>query len=209
MTKGRAQRPGSAPLDGEDLETTHWQDARHWMDIYGALIRLKSDVAERVRVELPELPPLGQRAARKRLASLEAQISGHHARLQLWTRRAWQLHGMWLDRSERILRHADGRTAALSGREFEILRLLLDNPEHFYTTSQIASLAWSDPGLRAEQVRNYVSRVRKLLARMEIPCVLTTRAGGGYAIVFAEEPRTAIPGAGRSIRDIGGRPPMT
>jgi DNA-binding CsgD family transcriptional regulator len=186
-TNERAKKRVAPPLEGEDVKTTHWQDARHWMNIYDELIRFKCGVAERIRLESAQLPPPAQRTALRDLASLETQISGHQDRLKLWTRRAWQLHGMWLDRSERILRHHNGRTAALTTREFELLRLLLDNPEHFYTTAQVARLAWANPRLGPEQVRNYVSRVRRLLAQMEIPCVVITRPGRGYAIVFHHE----------------------
>ena len=124
-TKGATRRIAD-PLEGEDIKTTHWQDARHWMNIHDELIRFKSGVAERLGLELTHLPPSAQRTATTDLACLEAQISGHQERLKLWTRRAWPLHGMWLDRSERVLRQHDGRTAALTDREFELLRFRWD-----------------------------------------------------------------------------------
>jgi len=42
-------------------------------------------------------------------------------------------------------------------------------PSHrYYTAAQITGLAWSDAALFPEEVRNYVLRVRKVLARLEI-----------------------------------------
>ena len=41
-----------------------------------------------------------------------------------------------------------------------------------------------DSDLFPEEVRNYVSRVRKILARLEIPCDLVNRPGRGYSLTF-------------------------
>ena len=65
----------------------------------------------------------------------------------------------------------------LTNREFELLQFLLDHPHRFYTPSQIMGHAWSDSALFPEEVRNYVSRVRKILVRLEIPCDLVNRPG--------------------------------
>jgi DNA-binding winged helix-turn-helix (wHTH) protein len=47
--------------------------------------------------------------------------------------------------------------------------------------------AWSDSALFPEEVRNYVSRVRKILARLEIPADLVNRPGRGYSLTFRNE----------------------
>ena len=31
----------SRPLEGENLKTSHWEDARHWMSIYADLLEFK------------------------------------------------------------------------------------------------------------------------------------------------------------------------
>jgi len=41
--------------------------------------------------------------------------------------------------------------------------------------------AW-DPALFP--VRNYVRRIRKILADLEIPCELVNRPGRGYSLIF-------------------------
>ena len=84
----------------------------------------------------------------------------------------------------RVLRHK-GKEAVLTNREFELLQFLLDHPHRYYTSSQIMGYAWSDSALFPEEVRNYVSRVRKILARLEIPCDLVNRPVGAIPSRFA------------------------
>ncbi|MGD0833531.1 MAG: winged helix-turn-helix domain-containing protein [Candidatus Dormibacteria bacterium] len=183
MASGAAAEPTRGPLEGEDIETEHWEDARHWMSIYDDLIRFKLGLLERVKRELPKLHPVAQRAADVDVTYIEAQMAGYHERLDLWYQRVWKLHGLWLDPKDRVVRHR-GKEAALTSREFELLQFLLEHPHRFYTTSQITGYAWSDAALLPEEVRNYVGRVRKILARLEIPCDLVNRPGRGYSLTF-------------------------
>ena len=183
MVASEANTPVRGPLEGEDIETEHWEDARHWMSIYDDLIRFKVGLLERVKRELPKLHPVAQRAADVDVAFIEAQMAGYHARLDLWYRRVWQLQGLWLDPDGRVVRHK-GKEAALTTREFELLEFLLEHPHRFYSTAQIAGYAWSDAALMPEEVRNYVTRVRRILARLGIPCDLINRPGRGYSLTF-------------------------
>lgn len=182
MDTGRAA-PGARPLDGEDLQTEHWQDARHWMSIYDDLIRFKLGLLDRVKRELPKLHPVAQAAADEDIGFIEAQMEGYYTRLDLWYQRVWQLQGLWLDPDGRVIRHK-GEDAVLTTREFELLQFLLDHPHRYYTASQITSLAWSDSALFPEEVRNYVLRLRKILSRLDIPCDLVNRPGRGYSLTF-------------------------
>ena len=126
---------------------------------------------------------MAQCAADVDVRFIEAQMAGSHTRLDLWYQRVWQLHGLWLDPDGRVVRHK-GKEAVLTHREFELLQFLLDHPHRFYTASQITGLAWSDAALFPEEVRNYVLRVRKILARLAIPCDLINRPGRGYSLTF-------------------------
>jgi len=39
--ESRARAKPSRALEGEDLKTSHWEDARHWMSIYADLLEFK------------------------------------------------------------------------------------------------------------------------------------------------------------------------
>jgi len=134
MTVGEGEDPvrPSRPLEGEDLETTRWEDARHWMSIYADLLEFKRGILGRVKRDLSNLLPLAQKAAAADLEIIEAQMRGYEARLDLWYRRLWDLHGLWLDPAGRMVRHK-GREAALTKREFQLLQFLLDHPYRYYT----------------------------------------------------------------------------
>jgi DNA-binding response OmpR family regulator len=183
MAAPGAKNPATRPLEGEDLKTQHWEDARHWMSIYDDLIRFKLSLLDRVKRELPKLHPVARTAADEDITFIETQMNGYHSRLDLWYRRVWELQGLWLDPNSRTVRHK-GKEAALTNREFQLLQFLLDHPHRFYTAPQIMGQAWSDAALFPEELRNYILRVRRILARLEIPCDLVNRPGRGYSLIF-------------------------
>src|SRR5690348_11777131 len=99
------QRPGGLPrTGGEDLGTTHWEDARHWIGVYADLIRFKVGLLDRVRREVPKLHPVAQGAAATDLAIIESQMSGYQVRLDLWYQRLWELQGLQLDPEGQLIR---------------------------------------------------------------------------------------------------------
>ena len=175
------------PLEGENLATTHWEDARHWMSVYADLIQFKLGLLDRVNRELPKLNPIARQAAVEDLVIIENQMEGYRARLDLWYSRVWELQGLWVDPVGRMIRHR-GREASLTTREFQLLQFLLDHPHRFYTAAQILGQAWADPALFPEEVRNYVRRVRRLLADLEVPADVVNRPGRGYSLVFRPDP---------------------
>ena len=177
---------GSPPLEGEHLETTHWEDAHHWMSIYSDLLEFKRGILDKVRRDLAKLKPDGQRAAQADLKIIEDQMGGYQKRLDLWYQRVWDLHGLWLDSEGRMIRYK-GEEATLTIREFQLLQFLLNHPHRYFTVTEILDQAWAGSALFPEEVRNYVRRLRKILAAMEIPCDLVNRPGRGYSLKFRED----------------------
>ena len=173
------------PLQGEDIGTSHWEDARHWISLYVDLLRFKVGLLDRIRRDLAKLPPVAQQAAQADLKIIEDQMESYQNRLELWYRRVWELQGLWLDPEGRLIRYA-GREAALTQREFQLLQFLVDHPHRYFRVADISSRAWAEPDLSPEEVRNYVQRVRKILVALEIPCDLVNRPGRGYAIEFRD-----------------------
>jgi DNA-binding response OmpR family regulator len=176
--------PGpSRALEGEDLATQRWEDARHWISIYADLLEFKRGILARVRRDVANLRPPAQKAASTDLKIIESQMQGYQMRLDLWYRRVWELQGLWVDPTGRVVRH-QGREVSLTKREFQLLQFLLDHPHRFFTTTQILGQAWADPALFPEEVRNYVRRLRQIFVDLEIPVDLVNKPGRGYSLVF-------------------------
>lgn len=176
----------SHPLEGEDLKTTHWEDAHHWMSIYSDLLEFKHGILDRVRRDLAKLKPEAQRAAEADLKIVEDQMEGYQKRLDLWYQRVWDLHGLWLDPERRTIRYK-GREGKLTVREFQLLQFLLNHPHRYFTVAEIIGQPWAGASLFPEEVRNYVRRLRTILAAMEIPCDLANQRGRGYSLKFRED----------------------
>ena len=158
------------------------EQALYWRQIYTEILGMEEKVLKRIRqlmatqsveeVELTNVPVVVAQAERFRQRLLD-----------LWYSRVWELQGFWLDPEGRMVRH-QGREVALTKREFQLLQFLLDHPYRYFTTSQILDQAWADPALLPEEVRNYVRRVRKIIADLAIPVDLVNTPGRGYALVF-------------------------
>ena len=179
-------RRQSRPLEGEDIATKRWEDARHWMSIYSDLLEFKRGILGRMQRDLSGLHPTAQKAAAVDLQIIEAQMLGYQERLDLWFTRIWELQGLQLDATDRMVRHR-GRTVTLTKREFQLLQFLLEHPHRYFTTAQILGQAWADPALFPEEVRNYVGRLRKILRELEIPVDLLNKPGRGYSLVFRSD----------------------
>ncbi|HEY8863650.1 MAG TPA: winged helix-turn-helix domain-containing protein [Candidatus Dormibacteraeota bacterium] len=173
------------PIEGEDIETTHWEDAHHWMSIYLDLLEFKRGILDRIRRDLARLPPAARLAAAADITFIESQMEGYQKRFTLWYRRVLELQGLRLDAEGRVVRYGH-EEATLTVREFQLFQFLLDHPHRYFTVPQILGQAWAEPGLFPEEVRNYVRRIRRVLAALDLPCDLVNRPGRGYAIEFRE-----------------------
>ncbi len=153
------------------------------MSIYADLLEFKRGLLERVRKDIGGLHPDARKAAEVDLRIIDDQMQGYQNRLDLWYRRIWDLQGLWLDPAGRMIRHK-GNDVALTKREFQLLQFLLSHPHRYFTTTQILGQAWADPALFPEEVRNYIRRLRKILADLAIPVDIVNKPGRGYSLVF-------------------------
>jgi hypothetical protein len=186
----KAERKSRA-LEGEDLSTNRWEDARHWMSIYADLLDFKRGILARVARDLTGLHPVAQNAASVDVGIIETQMSGYQERLDLWFARIWELRGLRLDPEGRMIRYQGGEVG-LSKREYQLLDFLLDHPHRYFTTAQILDRAWADPALFPEEVRNYVGRLRKILRELGVPVDLVNKPGRGYSLVFRPETPSVV-----------------
>ena len=155
------------------------------MSIYADLLEFKRGLLDRIRLDLAALRPIAQKAAEVDLRIIDEQMQGYQKRLDLWYKRIWDLQGLWLDPTGRMIRHK-GNDVSLTKREFQLLQFLLNHPHRYFTTTQILGQAWADPALFPEEVRNYIRRLRKILAELEIPVDIVNRPGRGYSLIFRE-----------------------
>ena len=153
------------------------------MSIYSDLLEFKRGLLDQIRRDVAKLKPDAQRAAEADLKIIEGQMNGYQKRLDLWYQRVWDLHGLSLSAEGQKIRYKD-REATLTSREFQLLRFLLNHPHRYFSVADILAQAWAGAPLFPEEVRNYVQRVRKILAAMEIPCELVNRPGRGYSLIF-------------------------
>jgi len=153
------------------------------MSIYADLLEFKRGLLERVRRDIVTLRPDAQKAAAVDLRIIDEQMQGYQKRLDLWYKRIWDLQGLWLDPTSRMIRHK-GNDVSLTKREFQLLQFLLSHPHRYFTTMMILGQAWADPALFPEEVRNYIRRLRKILADLEIPVDIVNKPGRGYSLVF-------------------------
>ena len=77
-----------------------------------------------------------------------------------------------------------GKTVDLTAKEFEILKLLLQNPKKVYTKEQIYFLVWNDAYLGDENAVNvHISRLRnKIEDDSRNPRYVLTVWGIGYKL---------------------------
>jgi DNA-binding response OmpR family regulator len=171
------------PLAGEDIKTTQWEDAHHWLGVYTDLLDFKVGILRRIDDELRIMEPVARNAASVDLTIIEEQMDGYVLRLRLWYGRLWELQGLWLDPANRVLRH-NGSEAQLTRREYQLLDFLLANTGRRFAAAQLTTLAWDENGLQPQAARNYVARLRRLLAQLELPCEIDFVRGRGYSLVF-------------------------
>lgn len=83
----------------------------------------------------------------------------------------------------------NGERIELTAKEFEILRLLMENPRKVYTKEQIYSLIWKDAYLGDENAVNvHISRLRgKIEDDVKNPRYVVTVWGIGYKLGNEEE----------------------
>ena len=83
----------------------------------------------------------------------------------------------------------NGKEIELTAKEFEILKLLLQNPKRVYTKEQIYSLVWNDAYLGDENAVNvHISRLRtKIEDNPRDPQYIITVWGIGYKLGDFEE----------------------
>lgn len=162
------------PMDGEDLDSQRSADAQHWLNVYRELVVLLQAQLDRATVELSQ-PSVGP-DSRTRNATLK-RILGEmqHAieRRDRWQRRYWELCGIEADAEAGSLA-LGGARVQVTRRELELLAFLVRNPNTTFSAGQLLARAWEEPTLSVEQVRTYISVLRRKLSAAGMPVRIET-----------------------------------
>lgn len=180
----RLLRNSDRLMEGEDPETTHVEDGRHWVSVYTQMLEFKERLILRVKDESSELPEVARKTVRDEdVPLLEGERDRVEKRLGFWRQKHWDLASIDLDVDARTIAF-QGRTVDLTPRELQLMELLLRNPNRYIPANAVLTHAWHDANLAPEQVRSYVTRLRRKIGQAGIPCRLETRPRRGYRLIF-------------------------
>lgn len=77
----------------------------------------------------------------------------------------------------------EGRTVALSGKEFQVMELLMCSPGSIFTIESLLSQVWSwDSDVDSSAVWIQVSNLRKRIKAIEAPLSIRFKRGSGYIL---------------------------
>ncbi|MBJ7599450.1 MAG: hypothetical protein DLM67_22835 [Candidatus Nephthysia bennettiae] len=173
-------------LEGENPETSHPEDARRWLVVYGELLAYKESVLERTLQAVERYAPeAAAELEQTDVPILREERDRFRRRLDYWQARVRELGGgLDYDPGVRTIRHRD-QAVRLSRREAELLSFLLEHPGQRFSPRELAARAWLAPNLSSEQVRNYVVRLRRKLTGADLPCTLVSEPGTGYSLKWS------------------------
>ena len=192
MPRAKSTRPALARLvltrpalmEGEDPSSMDPRDARDWIRVYDQLIAFKLRILDNIRREIRDLKPQLRREVNQDIVAIEDQLERYRVRLDFWYRRHFEIAGLMIDHETRTVSHR-GAEVQLTGREYQLLHVLLRHPERYYTSRQLVLEAWHDPLLSGEELRGYIGALRRKLKQINLGRIVN-RPGSGYALRFED-----------------------
>ncbi|MGH7922936.1 MAG: response regulator transcription factor [Candidatus Dormibacteraceae bacterium] len=94
-----------------------------------------------------------------------------------------EIRGMVLDADRRELRFGE-QEVSFTGREWDLLSILLTHPNRFLSMTDIFQQGWRAGRYGDDQVRAYVRRLRQKLEPLTLPCQVISQQGRGYCLVI-------------------------
>jgi len=170
-------------LPGEDLHNPSAAEAAAWVSVYALMIEITEGLLETAHWRSKGLGARGQDLD---LFGLERRLDLYRRRLRHWQWRHFALTGMQIDEERRTLSHL-GQQKRLTRREQQLLTYLARSPGQHFHPQRIINGAWPDGRVSVPQVRNYVRRLRLVMAELDLPCEIRNEPGTGYAVVPVAE----------------------
>lgn len=115
-------------------------------------------------------------------AELMARLRAMLRRKENYTPDLLVFHGVALNRSTYELTY-QGKTQNLSGREFQVLEMMMQNPDLTITTNQFITHIWGwDASVDTSVVWVHVSNLRKKFEALQAPVKIRFIRGAGYIL---------------------------
>jgi DNA-binding response OmpR family regulator len=143
--------------------------------------RLLDEAANGVHV----LGPDAQLALDRDIAILRDHLDRYERRLNFWYDAHLRLAGIVVDPETRTIDHR-GVTVQLTGREYQLLDVLLTHAGHHLSARQLITEAWDNPSLSGDELRAYIAHLRKKMEHIKLGTI-HNRPHSGYSLVFEED----------------------
>lgn len=147
------------------------------------MIAFKDDLLTRVSSDLLLVSKAAKFDLNDDITLIEAQLRRYRRRLDYWVERQLELEEITIDSKTRTVTYRDN-SVTLTKREFQILAMLMNRPEKYFSAKQLLVEAWHDSRLPEESLRTYVSRVRKKLKGLGADAEVVNKSRQGYALIF-------------------------
>ena len=175
-------------LEGEDPASMRPQDTRHWISVYREMIAFKDDLLKRVLGNLERVSPAAKLDLTDDVTLIQSQLDRYTRRMDFWVERQMELEDLVIDVDTRTITYQDN-SITLTRREFQLLSVLLNRPDKYFSAEALLVEAWHDGRLPEESMRTYISRVRKKLKMLGNGAEVVNKSRKGYALVFDNRPK--------------------
>jgi DNA-binding response OmpR family regulator len=147
------------------------------------MIAFKDDLLTRVNDDLTHVSAAAKVDLNDDVELIEGQLKRYARRLDYWVERQLELEEITVDSEARTVTFRDN-SIALTKREFQIMAMLMNRPERYFSAGQLLVEAWHDSRLPEESLRTYISRVRKKLKELGADAEVVNKSRKGYALIF-------------------------
>jgi DNA-binding response OmpR family regulator len=151
------------------------------------MIAFKDDLLSSVSGDLRRVSAAAKVDLNDDVKLIEAQLRRYRRRLEYWVERQLELEEISIDSKTRTVTYRDN-SVTLTRREFQIMAMLMNRPEKYFTAEQLLVQAWHDSRLPEESLRTYISRVRKKLKELGADAEVVNKSRKGYALIFRSHP---------------------
>lgn len=121
------------------------------------------------------------------MGELLARVRAMMRRREDYTPNTLQLGDLELSRTDYTIRSAGNAPVALSGREFQMLEMLMLHPGQVISADQFMDSIWADGEAESDIVWVYISNLRKKLKETGASVVIRSQRGLGYTIQESQE----------------------